>query len=959
MEEDPLFDEKVYDVGPRKRKVWRYVVIALLVGLFLYGTEFLQIYIDSLWFSSLGYGEVYWYKFRLGGLLFFGFLLLTFLLMRLPFFALSKALPQLSERPRVRLASVDDLKEINFLPLVYRPGVWIISGLVAVLFAISMSGSWPVYALYFNSSSAGYADPIFNKDVSFYLFKLPALSLISGWLVTITLLLFMIITGVSAYTWYIERVTGFGSTSTGRKAPAAVSLAGAFFALALAYSTYLGRYDLLDSVHKMFTGMGYTEANYVLPGMGVLIAALILAAAVLAVNAFAWRRWRTVLYMAGLVVAVWAIAVLIVPQSLQTLSVHPNELLKETPYINHNIAMTRRGFALDRFEEKPFQPAPTFTSQQIQTNEKTMDNIRLWDPHVLQSTFTQFQVIRQYYEFREPDIDRYVLNGDLRQVMIAAREMNVQQLEEQSRNWINQHLIYTHGYGVAMSTVNEFTPEGSPRLLLKNMPVESEVPELKVTRPEIYFGEVSNQHVYVGTKQPEFDYPATGDTVTYNAYEGEAGIPVGGMLRKAALSLYLGDGTSLLLSDYIDANSRVLIRRNVMDRVRQVAPFLIYEDNAYIVINDEGRLFWIIDGFTFSDHFPYSASYNVANRNVNYIRNSVKAVVDAYNGAVTFYVYDAEDPIIRSYQKIFPSLFRSNEEMPPDLKAHIRYPDLLVGAQARAYTLYHTDDAQNFYKREDVWSLPTVDPGADQDAKPNFMEPYYVLIQLRQEGSDRLELVSILPFTPAGPRNNMIGWLAARSDGDKYGQTLVYTFPKNLNIAGPAQIRARVNQDPQLSQLMSLWDQRGSRLLRGNLLVMPIGDSILYIESFYLAAATSQIPELRQVAGATQDKLATGRTLDEALRGLFGEISTQSAPVGGQQAQAGQRSPVQQQAPPGQGAAPPAPAAGDFDRLAQQAAQLLNDYERLTSQGKHSEAGQKLDQLKQTLNELSRRRSGG
>jgi len=955
MEEERLYDEKTYDIGPKKRKTWRYVVLALFAALFLYGTEFLEIYIDSLWFSSLGYGDVYWYKFRLGGLLFFAFLLLTFFLMRLPFVALNKALPQLTERPRVRLASVEDLKEINFLPLIYRPAIWIISGLVALLFAISMSRAWPAFALYLNSSSAGYADPIFNKDVSFYLFKLPVLSLVSGWLVTITTLLFIIITAASAYTWYIERVMGFGSTSTGKKAAAATSIAGAFLALALAYSTYIDRFDLLDSQHTLFTGMSYTDANYRLPGMAALMVALALAAIVLLINAFVMRRWRIVVYLAGLVVVVWAIALLIVPQSLQSLSVKPNELAKETPYINHNINMTRRAFALDEFKEKPFQPAQNISPEQIQANKKTIDNIRLWDPRVLQSTFTQFHVIRQYYEFREPDIDRYVVNGELRQVMIAAREMNTQQLEAQSRNWINQHLIYTHGYGVAMSSVNDITPEGLPRMLLKNMPVESEVPELKVTRPQIYFGEATNQHVYVGTKQQEFDYPAMGDTDSYTAYQGTAGIPVGGFLRKTAFSLYLGDGTNLLLSDYIDSDSRVLIRRNVLERVRQVAPFLMYEENPYIVIDGEGSLFWIIDAFTYSDHFPYSTSYNVASRNVNYIRNSVKAVVDAYSGGVTFYVYDAADPIIRSYQNIFPSLFRPNEEMPPDLKAHVRYPDLLVDAQARAYTLYHMQNAQTFYNREDMWSIPTVDPGTDENAKPNTMEPYYVLLQLRQEGSDELELVSILPFTPAGPgRNNMIGWLAARSDRDRYGQALVYTFPKNLTIAGPAQIRARVNQDPQLSQLMSLWDQRGSRLLRGNLLVIPIGDSLLYVESFYLAAANSQIPELRQVALATQEKLATGRTLEEALQKLFGPISTQPAPVGGEQA-----SPVQQQAPPAQGAQPSAPSAGDFDRLAQQAQQLFNEYERLAAQGKHAEAGQKLDQLKQALNELSRRRSGG
>src|SRR5436853_2210816 len=543
--------------------------------------------------------------------------------------------------------------------------------------------------------------------------------------------------------------------------------------------------------------------------------------------------------------------------------------------------------------------------------------------------------------------------------MLAAREMNVEQLPEQSRNWINQHLVYTHGYGVTMNTVNEFTPEGLPHLVLKNMPVESDAPELKVTRPEIYFGEDTNAHVYVRTKQPEFNYPAPDKSDSYTTYEGGAGVPVGGFFRKLMFSMYLGDGTNLLFSDYINADSRLVLHREVRSRVERIAPFLMFDDDPYIVINREGRLFWVIDGFTTADRYPYATAYDVGGRRVNYIRNSVKAVIDAYEGTVMFYVFEPSDPIIQVYQRIFPALFHAADEMPEDLRAHIRYPSLMVKAQAEAYLLYHMTNPQTFYNHEDMWAIAASEAAVKQGQESEPMEPYHVLMQLPAEPNAPLEFLNILPFTPAGGRSNMIGWLAARNDGASYGKAVVYSFPKNVTVSGPAQIRARINQDPQLSQLMTLWSQRGSELLRGNLLVIPLADSLLYVEAFYLQAegTQSKLPELRQVAVATQDRLAYGKTFEEALRALFPEL-------GGQQVQPPPSTPTSQQSPQQQQAGNPAPpptqaAPGtDAGRLIQQAAQLLADYERLTAEGKHREAGEKLDQLKQTLSELNRQRGG-
>jgi uncharacterized membrane protein (UPF0182 family) len=972
MQSDPLFDDQVIDIKPKKRRPWLYVVLAVLLLAFFFGSQILSVYIDALWFASVGYSNVYWYKFRLGGLLFAVFLALTFLILRLSFAALSRAVPQLTERPRVRLVSVEDLREVNFLPLLYRPGVWIISGLVALLYATRMSQSWSQFALYLNAQPAGAADPIFGKDVTFYLFTLPVLELVSGWLTTVAFVIFAVVTGACAYVWYVEQAQGFGTAQIRRTATAAISVAAAFFAAALALSTYLGRYDLLHSRHEIFTGVSYTDANARLPGLMAVVVALGLAAALLLANAFLMRRARLIWWAAGGVIAVWLVAVVIIPQSLYSFSVKPNELAKESPYIQNNIEMTRRAFGLDKFEEKPFQPAPTLTAGQIEQNERTIENIRLWDPEVFQANISQNQAIRTYYRFNLPDVDRYVINGELKQVLLAARELNADQLQDQSKNWINQHLVYTHGYGVTMSPVNEFTPEGGPNLILKNMPVESDAPEIKVTRPEIYFGEVTNLHVYVNTKpqgttQPEFSYPAPDNTDSYSQYEGGAGIPVGGFIRQAALSLYLGDGTNLLLSDYIMPESRVLMRRNVLERVRAIAPFLIFENDPYIVIARDGRLFWIVDGFTYSSRYPYSSQLPMAGAAVNYVRNSVKAVVDAYEGAVKFYVFEPDDPIIRSYQSIFPSLFVPSGEMPEDLLQHVRYPDVLAEVQARAYTLYHMQNPQTFYNREDQWAFAQVDPGMEgEQARP--MQPYYVLMAL--PGDTDPEFVSILPFTPAGEgRNNMIGWIAQRSDGEKYGQTLVYSFPKNITVSGPAQIKARVNQDAQLSQLISLWNQQGSRIIRGNLQVIPIADSLLYIEPIYLRAVNSPLPELRQVAVATQDRVGSGKTFDEALRILFpqlqlrtdgqvarGQEQAAQGPSAGAQAGAAQPAPAPGQPPPQQPAA--AQPAANLTQLAQQAQQLLSDYERLTAEGRHREAGDKLDQLKRTLAELNNRRRG-
>lgn len=971
MEDDPLFGPKLIEMKPRKRRRGLYIIAALVAAVVLFGSRLLDIYVDALWFSSVGYASAYWYKFRLGAILFVVFFTLSFLIVRLAFVPLSRAFPELTERPPLRIASVEEIKDVNFLPWIYKPGVWVLSFAVSLLSAVSMSQQWPQFALYLNAQQSGSNDPIFNNDIGFYLFRLPALVLVSGWFQTIAVVVFIAVAASAGYVWYLERVRGEGSSFTRRRSTTAVSAAGVLLTLALAISTYLARFDLLQGQHSLFTGIDYTDSNVRLTAMNVLVGLFMLSAVVLAVNVFIIKQTRVIVWLAAAVVGVWLLGLALIPQIVFSFSVKPNELAKEAPFIEHNIKMTRQAFAIDRFEERPFQPSQTLNTEQLQANRETLDNVRLWDRRALRAILSQIQEIRTYYDFNEPDVDRYKINGKLKQVMLTTRELSTEQLPEQSRNWINQHVVYTHGYGVTMNSVNEFTPEGQPHLLLKNMPVESEVPELKVTRPEVYFGEKTNSHVYVRTKpqgatQPEFSYPAPDDTDSYTTYEGKAGIEVGGLLRKLGLSIYLGDGTNLLFSDYIESDSRVLLRRNIIERVRAIAPFLSLEDDPYIVISNDGKLYWMIDAYTSSDRYPYSTRYQLGNRMVNYIRNSVKVVVDAYEGDVRLYVFDQpEDPIIKAYQAIFPSLFHPASEMPADLREHVRYPSVLLNLQARVYTLYHMTNTQTFYNHEDVWAIAAAEAtaqGGPDAAVP--MQPYHVLMKLPGENDSALEFASVLPFTPTGPgRSNMIGWLAARSDGANYGQTLVFSFPKNVTINGPAQIRARVNQDPQLSGQITLWNQQGSELLRGSLLVIPIADSLIYVEAFYLQASgsASKLPELRQVAIATQDRLVAAKTFDEALALLFPGL-------GSKQAEPPPRPgapPVQPQAqvPPGQRVTEPplqgAPLDAESQRLLQQAVQLMAEYERLSGAGKHREAGEKFDQLKQTLDQLNRKRGGG
>jgi hypothetical protein len=784
-------------------------------------------------------------------------------------------------------------------------------------------------------------EPIFSRPVAFYMLSLPAWQLLAGWFMTLAI----ITCGIAVF---FAVVTG-GTRVLTRQSNVAPSLRGVsitfgFVLIALAAQAYLGRFERLFDEHQIFAGVSYTDAHIAIPGTLIVSVALLLGAAIAFVNAVAAPKLRWLI--ASIVPAAVAFVVVgLVGWYVNNFLVKPNELVRERPFISNNIEFTRRAYALDRVEGSAFPAEAGLEALDLRNNQDSVDNIRLWDWRALQDTLRQIQEIRTYYDFPDIDIDRYEIDGRVRQMMLATRELNVDRLPASSRNWINEKLIYTHGYGVTMNPVNGFTPEGLPELVLGNMPVQSKVPSLTLKRPEIYFGELTNTDVYVRTRQKEFNYPQ-GETNNLNTYEGNGGIQIGGFFRRLLIALDRGDIAKLPFSDDVQSDSRLLMRRNIRDRVQTLAPFLTLDTDPYIVVTAEGRLVWLIDAYTSSGSYPYSTHYRLGTQRLNYLRNSVKVAIDAYEGSVDFYVFDADDPVLAAYRAMFPSLFKDASAMSADLRRHVRYPELMLELQASVYGLYHMTTPEVFYNREDLWTVAS-EVGMDVDRRQATlpMEPNFVLMKL--PGQQQLEFVEILPFTPAN-RNNLIGWIAGRSDDPHYGTTVVYDFPKTQLVDGPLQIEARIDQNAQLSGQLSLWNQQGSHVRRGTLLVIPVGKALLYAEPIYLQAERSPMPELRIVVLALQDRLAYGPTFETALAALLGNgPSTLAVQPGAAPA------PARPPSPPGAAAASPT---GDLDTLIGEAARDLADYQRLTAEGRLGEAGQRLEALKQKLERLQNRR---
>jgi hypothetical protein len=944
VSESSLRDNDIIDVGPPPRRHWRRWLIGALVLVVIVLSRGLAVFLSAAWFGSLGFSAVYWYIFKLKVGLFVAFFLITLILLRAAFWLLEKAFAGQAFETRTIIVNN---QPVQFSPARFvRPLGWILAVVFGIVFGLAMKGDWQTFALYFNRVQAASIDPIFQKPLSFYLFTLPIYDSISGWLIALA---FVVLCASIIYSLLAlpQKAITSARKEAARKPLGAVSIALAVFLVLLAWRTYLSRYPYLWQDHQTFSGVTFAEAKYLLPALSLLAIALLVAAAILLLNAFSKRGLRLLLLALAIPLAVYIVGIFIVPAYVTSFIVKPNELERETPYIEQNIAWTRRAFGLEQVELRDFQAENSVEAIDLNANRATLDNIRLWDWHALQDTLKQIQAIRTYYDFPDVDVDRYNLDQSIHQMMVAAREINVKNLPESSRNWINEKLIYTHGYGVTMNTANGFTPEGMPRFVISDMPVQSSSKDVRVTRPEIYFGQETNTDVYVKTRQKEFDYPQ-GETNTYTSYQGSGGIPIGGRARRLLLAWALGDLSKLPFSDDVNSESRVLIHRNIRDLVNGIAPFLIYDNDPYIVVNNEGRLFWIMDAFTESASYPYSRHHEVSGNNINYIRNSVKVVIDAYNGTTHFYVFDNQDPLIATYRATFPTLFQDAAQMPADLRAHVRYPETLIRVQGEVYGLYHTQSAKVFFQREDIWNV--AQQIGDDRKKVQPIDPYFVLMQLPGEQFP-IEFVLILPFTPAG-RNNLIGWMAGRCDGENYGKLLIYNFPKSRLIDGPLQIEARIDQNSQLSSQFTLWNQQGSHVVRGHLLVIPMGRSLLFVEPIYLKAESSPMPELRLVVLATQDRLGYGQTFDEAKTSLFGDLGR--PPTAGSPEQSTEKTP--EGAP--KAAASPSPSTPGptltVQQLINKAVQEFEEYQRLTSQGKLGEAGQKLEQHKRTLEDLKK-----
>jgi uncharacterized protein len=724
--------------------------------------------------------------------------------------------------------------------------------LLGLLASLSVGSHWETLLRFLYAQPFNAQDPLFGRDLGFYVFRLPFLTSLSGWAFLGTGITSLLV--LATYVLYRGvALTPHGPRVAGHARGHLLAL-GALLLVLKAIGYYLDTFELLFSPRGIVFGAGYSDIHANLPALRIL-AVLALVCAAICVWHIGRPGIRPVLIALGVLVAGNIVGLGVYPNLLQRLRVTPNEIVAERPYIEQNIKHTRMAYGLDRIVEQEFPAEETLRAEDLKKNDGTIKNIRLWDHRPLLATYAQLQEIRTYYRFTDVDNDRYMVDGELRQVMLSPRELSYKNLP--SRIWINERLTYTHGYGVVLGPVNRITPEGLPDFWIKDIPPVSPGP-IKVTRPEIYYGEIGNDYVFVKTRAQELDYPA-GDKNVYSSYAGTGGVPVESLLRKLILALRFGD-IKIVLSNDIVAESRVMYHRQIEERVKKLAPFIQFDRDPYLVVGEDGRLIWIIDGYTTTNRFPYSEPVRGMG---NYIRNSVKAVVDAYHGSVTLYLSDPSDPVVRTYAQAFPGLFQPLSAIPADLKSHIRYPQGLFGIQARMFATYHMQDPQVFYNKEDLWSIPK----RTQDGQEREMEPYYTIMRL--PGEKQEEFILLSPFNPS-KKDNMIAWMAARSDGPHYGKVVAYNFPKQKLIYGPRQIEARIDQDAFISQQLSLWSQRGSQVIRGSMLAIPIEQSLLYVQPLYLAAEKGSLPELKRVIVSMGNQIAMEENLEASLAQLFG-----------------------------------------------------------------------------------------
>ena len=725
---------------------------------------------------------------------------------------------------------------------------FLIALLAAIIAFFTGMQYWEELLLFLNSSPAGLADPLFGRDVSFYLFVYPFLDRIAA-ILTVLLLVSFFFTALNYFLrGGISLIEGLVTVDPRAKKHLAFLIS--LFLLALSLNFFLDRYALLTTEHGVLFGASYTDVHARIFMYGVLTFLSITAAVVFFITVQG-RSFLVPLITLGALGAAYFVGLVLYPSLLQSFKVSPNEIVLEKPYIEHHIRFTRYAYGLENIQTEPFPVNDALSFGDIKKNVSTIRNIRLWDEEPLLRTYSQLQQIRTYYRFTDVDNDRYVVDGTYRQVMLSAREISSADLP--GKNWINERLVFTHGIGLAMGPVSGINQQGLPEYILKDIPPVSTT-NLRVTRPEIYYGEKQNNYVVVKTKVREFDYPTSGENV-YTTYAGSGGVRLSSFFKRLLYAIHFGN-FKLILSGDITSDSMILYYRNVMERVNTIAPFFIYDSDPYLVVSDDGRLSWIIDAYSYTDRVPYSKPVQ---RGVNYMRNPIKVVVDAYSGAVSFYVVDTEDIIARTYSAIFPNLFKPLSAMPEDLRRHIRYPRSLLSIQAKMFSTFHMTDPEVFYNKEDLWQIPSY--------KDRKMDPYYLIMKLPKGKQE--EFILLIPFTPA-ERNNLAAWMAARCDGEHYGKIIVYTFPRDRLVFGPRLIDARIDQDAYISQQLTLWGQRGSDVIRGSLLIIPIENSLLYVQPLFLVATDrGGLPELRRVIVAFGDNVVMEETLEAAIQRLF------------------------------------------------------------------------------------------
>jgi uncharacterized membrane protein (UPF0182 family) len=908
------------------RSPLRYALLLVGILLFLGAPSLVRFYTDWLWFGEVGFQHVFLAMLQSQGTLFtITFVLATAWLvvnLNVALAVIGNVRPVFTTREGIQL-TLPGGRQLRSLAL----GAAL---LLAALIGLFMAGRWEEWLLWRFGVPFDTQDPILGRDVAFYVFSLPFLRMVHR--LTQTLVVIAALSTAAIYLVSGNLTSGFpAKLSMSPTARRHLALLGATFLLLLAWGAWLQRSEHLVESSGMIHGASYADVYGRMPAALLLVAVAIVGAALAAWQAFSTPNWPIPLAIGLYMVA--SIGGEVYSSVLQRFIVTPNEQVRESPFIEHNIAATRRAFGLESVDVRPLSGDALLTRNDIENNAATLENVRLWDHQPLLETFGQIQEIRTYYDFVSVDNDRYLINGALRQVMLSGRELNSASLP--NRTWVNERLTFTHGYGLTLGPVNQVTSEGLPVLFVRDLPPQMTV-DLKIDEPSIYFGELSNDYVIVRTDTREFHYPR-GDDNEFTTYAGTGGVQLGSLWRKLMFALRFGS-YQIVLSDDITSESRILFNRNIRERITKLAPFLRFLDqDPYLVVAD-GRLFWLYDAYTASNFYPYATPSGP----VNYIRNSVKFVIDAYNGTTTAYLADPSDPIAATYARIFPNTFKPLEEMPASLRSHVRYPEDIFALQAQVYATYHMTQAAVFYNREDQWEVPAVDDGGESRA----MQPYYTIMRL--PGESEAEFIQMLPFTPRG-RDNLAAWLVARSDGEHYGKMRVFEFPKQKLVFGPRQVVARISQDQVIAPQITLWNQQGSQVIWGTLMVIPIEESLIYVRPLYLRASGGRIPELTRVIVAYENRIVMQETLEAGLAELFGGKAPPSA--AGTQTTA---APADPGPPPSEGA--PRPAA--TPELSGLAAEAQAHYERAVAAQKAGDwatYGEELRRLGQVLERMRAR----